>query len=196
MMKELLSQRQYRKSPVTSGRACLPACLPACLSVCLSVSASCLSVCLCPWAASRPSHGMSVTCPQWLPLHLLLLLLLLSHHQESARSGNVDPATAAAIAAHLGGGSSAAIDALSSALSAGAAAAGAGGADGHISHDYEFSSLELVKPTRMNKVYLVFACSILEQDLMFIVYNISNCGHLQGSSRGPEACAETGHQLQ
>jgi hypothetical protein len=114
--------------------------------------------------------------------------------QETARGGAVDPATAAALAAaaQLGGATgNAALDALSNALGGGAAAGAAAEAEAQMSHDYEFSSVELVKPTRMNKVYLVFACSILEQDLMFVVYNIPTVGICRAEQRA-KACQKLG----
>jgi hypothetical protein len=115
--------------------------------------------------------------------------------QETARGGAVDPATAAALAAaaQLGGATgNAALDALSNALGGGAAAGAAPAeAEAQMSHDYEFSSVELVKPTRMNKVYLVFACSILEQDLMFVVYNIPTVGICRAEQRA-KACQKLG----
>lgn len=120
--------------------------------------------------------------------------VLLVYLQESARSGNVDPATAAALAAaaQMGGATgSAALEALSSALSGAAGAAGLPGVEAKMSHDYEFSSVELIKPTRMNKVYLVFACSILEQDLMFVVYNIPTVGICRAEQRA-KACQKLG----
>jgi hypothetical protein len=43
----------------------------------------------------------------------------------------------------------------------------------------------------MNKVYLVFACSILEQDLMFIVYNIPTVGICRAEQRA-KACQKLG----
>lgn len=104
--------------------------------------------------------------------------------QESARTGNVDASTAAAIAAAAQLGGNSALDAISNALSGAAVEA-------QISHDYEFSSVELVKPTRMNKVYLVFACSILEQDLMFVVYNIPTVGICRAEQRA-KACQKLG----
>jgi hypothetical protein len=116
--------------------------------------------------------------------------------QETARGGAVDPATAAALAAaaQLGGATgNAALDALSNALGGGGAAGAAAAAEveAQMSHDYEFSSVELVKPTRMNKVYLVFACSILEQDLMFVVYNIPTVGICRAEQRA-KACQKLG----
>jgi hypothetical protein len=63
--------------------------------------------------------------------------------------------------------------------------------NGLLVHDYEFCGVELLKPTRMNKAYLVFAASILEQDLMFVVYNIPTVGICRAEQR-VKACQKLG----
>jgi hypothetical protein len=63
--------------------------------------------------------------------------------------------------------------------------------NGLLVHDFEFCGVELLKPTRMNKAYLVFACSILEQDLMFVVYNIPTVGICRAEQR-VKACQRLG----
>lgn len=96
--------------------------------------------------------------------------------QKGRNEGAIDPATAATLSTAVLHGSISPLDALTQALGMGAAAAAGPVLPGTLSHDFEFSAVELVKPTRMNRVYLVFACSILEQDLMFVVYNIPTVG--------------------
>ena len=105
----------------------------------------------------------------------------------------MEASTASALAAarQLGGaGGGSALDALTAAMSASSAAVAAGATasdaqvpEAQVTHDFEFSNIELVKPTRMNKVYIVFACSILEQDLMFVVYNIPPVGIFRAEQR-------------
>jgi hypothetical protein len=110
--------------------------------------------------------------------------------QEGTRTGAIDPTTAASLSTALISGTTTAVDALSAAL-------GMGPADttvqvpGSLTQDFEFSAVELVRPTRMNKVYLVFACSVLEQDLLFVVYNIPTVGICRAEQRA-KACQKLG----
>lgn len=118
--------------------------------------------------------------------------------QTAQRGGN--PAETAAALSQLGqsggplGGAAAQ---LLDSLKAGAGVTAAGGGlgnqevEGMMHQDYEFNNVELVKPTRMNKVYMVFACSILEQDLMFVVYNIPTVGICRAEQR-TKACQKLG----
>lgn len=48
--------------------------------------------------------------------------------------------------------------------------------DDYESHVYEFNNLELEKPTRMNKVYMVFACQVSDCDLLCTVYGVPTIG--------------------
>jgi hypothetical protein len=57
--------------------------------------------------------------------------------------------------------------------------------------EFEFSNLEFLKPTRMNKVYIVFACNILDQDLLWCVYNIPTVGICRAEQR-VKACQKLG----
>ncbi len=57
--------------------------------------------------------------------------------------------------------------------------------------EFEFSNLEFLKPTRMNKVYIVFACNILDQDLLWLVYNIPTVGICRAEQRA-KACQKLG----
>jgi hypothetical protein len=77
------------------------------------------------------------------------------------------------------------------AAAAAAAAAGRVVPNGMLLYDYEFCGVELLKPTRMNKAYLVFACSVLEQDLLFVVYNIPTVGICRAEQR-VKACQKLG----
>jgi hypothetical protein len=100
------------------------------------------------------------------------------------------PSTAAALASAMQmGGAGNPLDVLTSIMTGTASAPME--ATGFLSHDFEFSAVELVKPTRMNKVYLVFACSILEQDLMFVVYNVPTVGICRAEQRA-KACQKLG----
>ncbi|GBF88728.1 hypothetical protein Rsub_01629 [Raphidocelis subcapitata] len=98
----------------------------------------------------------------------------------------MDPASAAAAALKLA-------SAEPAAASPGGAGAGAAAPppNGHVSHDFEFSGVELLRPTRMNKAYLVFACSVLEQDLLFIAYDIPTVGICRAEQR-VKACQKLG----
>ena len=118
--------------------------------------------------------------------------------QTAQRGGN--PAeTAAALSqlgqsgGPLGGAAAQLLDSLKAGAGVTAAAGGLGSqeVEGMMHQDYEFSNVELVKPTRMNKVYMVFACSILEQDLMFVVYNIPTVGICRAEQR-TKACQKLG----
>lgn len=80
------------------------------------------------------------------------VLAVLSHLQEGTRTGAIDPATAANLSASLMSGSTTPLDALTQALGMGTAAGAAPLVPGTLTHDYEFAAVELVKPTRMNKV--------------------------------------------
>lgn len=50
--------------------------------------------------------------------------------------------------------------------------AGNGSLPPTISKVFEFSNLEFNKPSRMRKVYMVFGCSIYDQDYTFCVYQV------------------------
>eukprot|EP00210_Caulerpa_lentillifera_P008045 g7682.t1 len=56
-----------------------------------------------------------------------------------------------------------------------------------IIQDFEFSNLEFVKPTRMSKVYICFACAILDYDLLYCVYHIPTVGICRAEQRA-KAC--------
>lgn len=60
-----------------------------------------------------------------------------------------------------------------------------------IAQDYEFSNLEFTKPTRMNKVYLVFACWLLEDELLYVAYNIPTVGICRAEQK-EKACLKLG----
>jgi len=65
---------------------------------------------------------------------------------------------------------------------------GGGGGESHtLSHEYEFTNLELLKPTRMNKVYIVFSCTILDMDTLYCVYNVPTIGICRAEQR-EKAC--------
>lgn len=72
--------------------------------------------------------------------------------QEGTRTGAIDPATAASLSASLMSGNTTPLDALTQALGMGTAAGAPPVVPGTLTHDYEFAAVELVKPTRMNKV--------------------------------------------
>eukprot|EP00798_Chlamydomonas_sp_ICE-L_P031814 gene31814-7016_t len=57
--------------------------------------------------------------------------------------------------------------------------------------DYEFTNLEFLKPTRMNKVYMVFACTIMDMDTLFVVYNVPTIGICRAEQR-EKACQKLG----
>ncbi|KAL6760231.1 hypothetical protein V8C86DRAFT_1146980 [Haematococcus lacustris] len=61
-----------------------------------------------------------------------------------------------------------------------------GGAEGEtmvMSHEFDFANLELMKPTRMNKVYLVFCATILDVDYLYLVYNVPTIGICRAEQR-------------
>lgn len=72
--------------------------------------------------------------------------------QEGVRTGAIEPVTASTLSAALISGSTTPLDALTAALGMNADAPAAPIVPGTITHDYEFAAVELVKPTRMNKV--------------------------------------------
>ncbi|GIL70201.1 hypothetical protein Vretimale_3493 [Volvox reticuliferus] len=53
--------------------------------------------------------------------------------------------------------------------------------------DFEFTNLEFLKPTRMNKVYMAFSVSILDTDLLFVVFNVPTIGICRAEQR-EKAC--------
>ncbi|EFJ50616.1 hypothetical protein VOLCADRAFT_116796 [Volvox carteri f. nagariensis] len=53
--------------------------------------------------------------------------------------------------------------------------------------DFEFTNLEFLKPTRMNKVYIAFTASILDTDLLFVVFNVPTIGICRAEQR-EKAC--------
>lgn len=72
--------------------------------------------------------------------------------QEGQRTGAIEPTTAATLQAALMSGSTTPLDALTAALGMGAGGNPEPHLPGTLTHDYEFAAVELVKPTRMNKV--------------------------------------------
>eukprot|EP00955_Chlamydomonas_euryale_P048485 353991-Chlamydomonas_euryale.AAC.1 len=56
-----------------------------------------------------------------------------------------------------------------------------------LEHTYEFANLELVRPTRMNKVYMAFSCSIMDLDTLYLVYNVPTIGICRAEQR-EKAC--------
>jgi len=50
-------------------------------------------------------------------------------------------------------------------------------------HEFEFANLEFLKPTRMSKVYICFACTILDCDLLYCVYHIPTVGICRAEQR-------------
>lgn len=72
--------------------------------------------------------------------------------QEGTRTGAIEPATAATLSAALMSGTTTPLDALTAALGMGANGTAPPQVPGTLTHDYEFAAVELVKPTRMNKV--------------------------------------------
>lgn len=58
-------------------------------------------------------------------------------------------------------------------------------------HEFEFANLEFVKPTRMSKVYICFACTILDCDLLYCVYHIPTVGICRAEQRR-KACEKLG----
>jgi hypothetical protein len=72
--------------------------------------------------------------------------------QEGTRTGAIEPAIAATLSAALMSGTTTPLDALTTALGMGANGAAPPQVPGSLTHDYEFAAVELVKPTRMNKV--------------------------------------------
>lgn len=54
-------------------------------------------------------------------------------------------------------------------------------------HEFEFANLEFIKPTRMSKVYICFACTILDYDVLYCVYHIPTVGICRAEQRA-KAC--------
>lgn len=63
-----------------------------------------------------------------------------------------------------------------------------------VDHEFEFSNLEFVRPTRMNKVYMVFACQVLDLDFCYVVYNVPTVGICRAEQR-EKACQKLGLSL-
>lgn len=63
--------------------------------------------------------------------------------------------------------------------------------DNVVSQEIEFTNLEFVKPSRMNKVYIAFACSVLDQDLLFVLYNVPTVCICRAEQRS-KACRKLG----
>jgi hypothetical protein len=63
-----------------------------------------------------------------------------------------------------------------------------------LEHDFEFLNLEFVRPTRMNKVYIVFASVLLDLDLLYVVYNVPTIGICRAEQR-EKACQRLGISL-
>ena len=59
----------------------------------------------------------------------------------------------------------------------------AGNQEQTLTHEFEFSNLEFLKPTRMSKVYICFACTILDCDLLYCVYHIPTVGICRAEQR-------------
>jgi hypothetical protein len=57
--------------------------------------------------------------------------------------------------------------------------------------EFEFANLEFLKPTRMNKVYMVFACNIMDLDTLFVVFNVPTVGICRAEQR-EKACQKLG----
>eukprot|EP00798_Chlamydomonas_sp_ICE-L_P011688 gene11688-34411_t len=57
--------------------------------------------------------------------------------------------------------------------------------------DFEFANLEFIKPTRMNKVYMVFACTLMDLDTLYVVYNVPTVGICRAEQR-EKACQKLG----
>lgn len=53
--------------------------------------------------------------------------------------------------------------------------------------DFEFTNLELLKPTRMNKIYLAFAATVFDTDLIFTIFNVPTIGICRAEQR-EKAC--------
>ncbi|KAJ9518665.1 hypothetical protein QJQ45_018756, partial [Haematococcus lacustris] len=51
------------------------------------------------------------------------------------------------------------------------------------SHEFEFTQLELLKPTRMTKVYMVFSTIIMDQDCLYLVYTVPTIGICRAEQR-------------
>eukprot|EP00193_Tetraselmis_chui_P008425 CAMPEP_0177769566 /NCGR_PEP_ID=MMETSP0491_2-20121128/10400_1 /TAXON_ID=63592 /ORGANISM="Tetraselmis chuii, Strain PLY429" /LENGTH=436 /DNA_ID=CAMNT_0019286603 /DNA_START=359 /DNA_END=1665 /DNA_ORIENTATION=+ len=54
-------------------------------------------------------------------------------------------------------------------------ASGAGQSNGelkYMTHEFEFCDLKITKPSRMKKVYMLFAVSVLDRDQLFAVYHV------------------------
>lgn len=83
---------------------------------------------------------------------LLAVLMCCLCLQEGARTGAIEATAAATLTAALVNGSTTPLDALTAALGMGAGSGSAPTVPGTLTHDYEFAAVELVKPTRMNKV--------------------------------------------
>lgn len=55
--------------------------------------------------------------------------------------------------------------------------------EGTLMHDFEFLNLEFVRPTRMSKVYICFACMIMEHDLLYCIFHIPTVGICRAEQR-------------
>ncbi|GAX73388.1 hypothetical protein CEUSTIGMA_g841.t1 [Chlamydomonas eustigma] len=60
-----------------------------------------------------------------------------------------------------------------------------------LEHDFDFQQLEFAGPTRMNKVYVVFAANIMDSDTVFVVYNVPTIGICRAEQRR-RACEKLG----
>lgn len=58
-------------------------------------------------------------------------------------------------------------------------------------HEFEFANLEFMKPTRMNKVYVAFSCTVLDLDMLFCVFNVPTIGICRAEQR-EKACQRLG----
>jgi hypothetical protein len=77
------------------------------------------------------------------------------------------------------------------AVASAAAAEAAAGNPGVLTHDFEFANLEFLKPTRMAKAVMCFACSVLGQDLLYVSWDIPTVGICRAEQRA-KACARLG----
>mmetsp|Transcript_19110 Transcript_19110/g.49641 ORF Transcript_19110/g.49641 Transcript_19110/m.49641 type:complete len:957 (-) Transcript_19110:1046-3916(-) len=59
------------------------------------------------------------------------------------------------------------------------------------SFEFEFVNIEFLKPTRMNKVYMVFACTIMDLDTLYVAYNVPTIGICRAEQR-EKACQKLG----
>ncbi|GLC44187.1 hypothetical protein PLESTM_001565000 [Pleodorina starrii] len=78
-------------------------------------------------------------------------------------------------------------DRPSSISSGGGGAALQGGKLITATQDFEFTNLEFLKPTRMNKVYMAFTASVHDTDLLFVVFNVPTIGICRAEQR-EKAC--------